>query len=110
MKPRSLHIIAALMLAVCPVSTLHGHGTAFSYQGRLNDGANPASGNYDLRFAIYDALTAGTQQGGFVTNSAVTLSNGLFTVTLDFGDQFPGANRWLEIAVRTNASGVFANL
>ena len=26
--------------------------TAFSYQGRLNSGANPASGIYDLRFAM----------------------------------------------------------
>src|SRR5215510_9052663 len=44
------------------LSTLLAQGTAFTYQGRLNDGAGPASGIYDLRFAIYDLLTGGTQQ------------------------------------------------
>jgi hypothetical protein len=33
------------------------------------------------------------------------VTNGLFTTTLDFGNQFPGAGRWLEIGVRTNAGG-----
>jgi hypothetical protein len=85
-------------------------GTAFTYQGRLNDGANPAAGIYDLRFTIYDSLSAGTQQGGPLTNAATSVSNGLFTVTLDFGNQFPGANRWLEIGVRTNGNGAFSTL
>jgi hypothetical protein len=31
-------------------------------------------------------------------------------VTLDFGNQFPGANRWLEIDVRTNGNGTFNTL
>jgi hypothetical protein len=38
------------------------------------------------------------------------VSNGLFTVTLDFSNQFPGAARWLEISVRTNGAGSFTNL
>jgi hypothetical protein len=84
--------------------------TAFTYQGRLNDGAAPATGIYDLRFAIYDAAGGGTQQGNTLTNAATAVSNGLFTVTLDFGNQFPGANRWLEIGVRTNGGGAFSVL
>ena len=43
--------------------------------------------------------------GGTFTNAAVPLTNGLFTVSLDFGNQFPGADRWLEIGVRTNGGG-----
>ncbi|MFO1488773.1 MAG: tail fiber domain-containing protein [Verrucomicrobiota bacterium] len=85
-------------------------GTAFTYQGRLQDGGNPAIGSYDLRFALFDAPSAGAQQGSLITNSATAVSNGLFTVSLDFGNQFPGANRWLEIAVRTNGNGAFATL
>ena len=38
------------------------------------------------------------------------MTNGLFTVTLDFGNQFPGADRWLEIAVRTNGGVSFTPL
>ncbi len=109
MKPliRSGALTALLTLLSLPV---FAQGTAFTYQGLLNDDASPANGSYDLRFTIYDALTVGNQQGSLITCSATAVSNGLFTVTLDFGDQFPGANRWLEIAVRTNGAGVFTNL
>ncbi len=91
-------------------ATSSAQGTAFTYQGRLNDGANPANGNYDLRFTLFDALTVGNQVGSLLTNSPVSVSNGLFTVTLDFGANFPGADRWLEIGLRTNASGTFTIL
>ena len=102
--------LALLSTLNSQLSTAHAQGTAFTYQGRLNDGANPANGAYDLRFAIYNAATAGTQQGGLLTNSATGVSNGLFTVVLDFGNQFPGTNRWLEIGVRTNGGTVFTTL
>ena len=79
-------------------------GTAFSYQGRLNDGGNPANGTYDLRFALYDSTNSpGVLIAGPLTNSAAGVTNGLFTVTLDFGTNvFTGQDCWLEIAVRTN--------
>jgi hypothetical protein len=74
------------------------------YQGRLNDGGNPAGGNYDLRFTIYDSTNIpGTVISGPLTNSATAVSNGLFTVSLDFGPGvFTGLDRWLDIGVRTN--------
>lgn len=76
-------------------------GTAFTYQGRLNDQSAPANGSYDLRFRLYDDIAAGTQVGGTFTNLAVAFSNGLFTVVLDFGaGSFDGAGRWLEVGVR----------
>lgn len=80
-------------------------GTAFTYQGRLSDGGDPATGIYDLRFTIYDLATDGTAAGGPITNAPTAISNGLFTVTLGFGSGvFDGSARWLEIAVRTNGS------
>ena len=85
-------------------SKLAAQGTMFTYQGRLNDGANPAGGIYDLRFAIYDAASVGNAIAGPVTNSAVAVTNGLFTVALDFGAVFNGAARWLEIGVRPGGS------
>src|ERR1051325_3076866 len=99
---------SALMLVLLSTG-LNAQTTAFTYQGRLNDGANPAMGIYDLRFTIYDSLSNAVS--GPVTNTATTVSNGLLTVTLDFGaDVFTGADRWLEIGVRTNGGGVFTPL
>ena len=76
-------------------------GTAFTYQGRLLDAGSPANGAYDLTFSVWDAASGGNRQGVLLTNSAVALSNGLFTVLLDFGaTPFNGQARWLELGVR----------
>jgi hypothetical protein len=90
--------------------TYQSSPAAFTYQGSLNDGANPANGLYDLQFTLYDAQTNGNQQGNFITNSATVVSNGLFTVVLDFGNQFPGAPRWLQIGAQTNGGSAFVTL
>lgn len=88
-----------------------GQGTAFTYQGRLTDNGAPANGSYDLRFSIYDDLSGGNLVGNPITN-VVAVSDGTFTVILDFGEGiFPGTGRWLEIAVRTNGTtGAFTTL
>jgi Chaperone of endosialidase len=110
-KMLQLMMAGLLLIALnSQLSNARAQGTAFTYQGRLNMGTNVATGSYDLRFALFDAVTAGAQQGNLLTNSTTSLSNGLFTVTLDFGNQFPGAARWLEIAVRTNGLTTFTNL
>lgn len=99
-----------LALAIVGVTPVSAQTTAFTYQGRLEAAGSPVSGIYDLRFAIYDSAGGGGQQGNALTNVATPVSNGQFTVTLDFGNQFSGADRWLEIAVRTNGGGAFASL
>ena len=92
-----------------PVST-RAQSTAFTHQGRLNDSSVPANGLYDLRFSVYDASANGNQAGGSITNPATGVTNGLFTVTLDFGGIFSGTNYWLDIGVRTNGAGAFTTL
>lgn len=105
MKTRLLAILALSCLSTLnPQLSAAPLGTAFNYQGQLNDGVNPAQGLYDFRFAIYDSDSGGSPLVGPVTNSAVAFSNGLFTVLLDFGDVFDGSARWLEIGVRTNST------
>jgi hypothetical protein len=99
---------SALAFLAVHAQTTMAQGTAFTYQGSLTDGAAPASGSYDLRFAIYDAVNP---IAGPLTNSGVTVSNGLFTTQLDFGaGVFDGSPRWLEIGVRTNGGGSFTTL
>lgn len=81
--------------------------TAFTYQGRLTTGTNAANGSFDLRFVMWDSVTAGSAVAGPATNAATAVSNGIFSVVLDFGSvPFNGANRWLEIGVRTNGAAV----
>jgi hypothetical protein len=74
--------------------------TGFTYQGRLTDGDSLANGDYDFEFKLYDAASNGTQVGSTVTKEDVTVTDGLFTVQLDFGAEvFTGDARWLEIGV-----------
>lgn len=87
-------------------------GTAFTYQGRLEDAGAPANGTYDLRFLLYTADVGGSQVGPILVKEDVPVTAGLFAVTLDFGSTaFAGDTRWLEIAIRPGASaGAFTPL
>lgn len=85
-------------------------GNAFTYQGRLKVDGSPANGVYDLQFALYDQLNGGTQQGGTVCADNVAVAEGLFTQVLDFGAQFAGQERFLEIAVRADSGLNCGNL
>jgi len=88
-----------------------GQGTAFTYQGRLQILGQPAAGQYDFTYSLFDTNSGGSQLGNTITNLGVSVTNGLFTAVLDFGPgSFPGAMRWLEIDVRTNGGGSFATL
>lgn len=93
-----------LLLAILGISRFAGaQGTAIGYQGRLNDGAAPATGLYDFTFAVHDADLGGAPLAGSLVHNGVPVTNGVFNVTLDFGpDIFTGPARWLEIRVRTN--------
>jgi hypothetical protein len=74
-------------------------GTAFTYQGRLAAGGSPANGEFDLRLALYDSTS--NSVGSPLFNPAVSVSNGFFTTTLDFGPGvFDGTPYWLEVALR----------
>src|SRR5580700_3946951 len=110
----TMHYADVLFLIIAlgtQIPTASAQGTAFTYQGRLNSGGSPASGSYDLTFTLYTTNVTGTAIAGPVTNSATTLTNGLFTTLVDFGpDVFTGASNWLELAVRTNGGGSFATL
>jgi hypothetical protein len=77
-------------------------GTAFTYQGVLTDsGASVESA--DVRFTLWDS--DGVQIPGLESESLdVPIANGVFTATVDFGQNiFDGLDRYLEIAVRVPA-------
>ena len=89
-------------------------GGNITYQGRLSNANAAASGNYDLRFQVFDALTGGTAQGDALTIAA-TVTNGVFTVALDSDllgiprEQTGQLSTYLEISVR-QGTAAFATL
>ncbi len=86
-------------------------GTSFTYQGHLMIAAQLGNGYYDFQFTLFDQASNGTIVAEPITNSSVRVSNGLFTVQLDFGAAaFGGAARWLELAARSNGIGGFSTL
>ena len=88
-----------------------GRAQRSSTRAGLNAAGVAASGVYDLGFAVYDAATNGNAVSRTLTNSATTVTNGLFCVTLDFGPGvFGGSQRWLELEVRTNGASEFSVL
>jgi hypothetical protein len=101
-----------LMLFVFFFSSIaiNAQTTAFTYQGKLTDNTSVGNGTYDLQFALYNALTGGNQLGTTQTHTGVMLNRGIFTVDLDFGSQFPGADRWLEISVKKASDSSYTTL
>ena len=66
--------------------------------------------NTTSNFYLRDTGSGGNPVGPTNGIGVVGVTNGLFTVTLDFGNQFPGDDRWLEIGVRTSHAASFVTL
>lgn len=101
---KRLFLIIAFVI-LFPVLAM-AQGTGFNFQGRLNDGSNPANGQYDLQFRLYNAVTGGAQIGATVSRPATVLINGVFSTTLDFGaTAFNNPSSvFIEIAVKPAGS------
>jgi len=81
-------------------------GTAFTYQGSLQDSGNPVTATCDMQFSLWSGIEGvGSQVGSTVTQSNVQVDAGIFSVSLDFGDQFQGDERLLYTSVRCPAGG-----
>jgi hypothetical protein len=100
-----LVVFLGMMVSLFQVSKAESMGTAWTYQGRLIDGNGAADGVYDLQLKLFDANTAGNQQGITIDVNEVYVNDGYFTVELDFGSLvFGGEARWLETSVRPGDS------
>ena len=112
MKSRIWQILFAAGLLICVSGgTAFGQSsTEFTFQGKLSDGGLPANGNYDIEFKIYDCATCNPQEGVDVfpitlMKLNVPVTNGVFTVGLDYGEVFNGPPTWIRIAVRPAGVG-----
>jgi hypothetical protein len=112
-KQRWLPFMLILPVLVLLTGNATAQVTTFTYQGKLVDNGSPANGQYDFEFKLFDAAAVGTgaQQGSTVAVANVTVSDGIFTIQLDFGSAvFTGANRFLEIAVKPTSGSTFTTL
>ncbi len=99
------------MLFFCLAVSITAQTTAFSYQGSLKDSGNPANGSFQMQFKLFDSQAGAGQIGSTITDVPVTVSQGVFSVNLDFGAiALSGANRWLEIGVRHNSGEGYTTL
>jgi hypothetical protein len=102
MQKRILLPVFALFVLVLSAAA---QGTAFTYQGRLQESGQAPTGTYDFDFRVFDGAHAGGPVGGPYLTNAVMVTEGQFSVTLDFGPGvFTGAPRWLQIRVRPSGS------
>jgi outer membrane lipoprotein-sorting protein len=105
-KLRKRYVLkAAIVILVCCYAAA-AQTTVFTYQGKLTDMSAAANGPYDFTFRLFDSVSGGSQIGLDVIVDDVPVSNGIFTVNLDFGAASftNGAPRFLEISVRAGAS------
>jgi len=78
--------------------------TGFTYQGKLTAAYSPANGSFDFQFDLYD-VESGSSPLGTSLQDDVVVTNGVFTVELNFGSNpFADQNLWLEIGVRAGNS------
>lgn len=82
----------------------------FTFQGKLTDQNAPANGTYDLSFKLFNG--EGLQVGPTLEADNVQVTNGIFTVTLNFGAPFfDGGSRSVEVSVRPGSStGAYTTL
>ena len=98
---RMLRIVVWIVVITASVGIAYAGGsTALTYQGRLLDAGAPANGLFNVDFSLWDHSAGGIQIGSTIMFISLPISDGLFTVELDFGaNAFDNTDRWLEIVV-----------
>jgi hypothetical protein len=107
MNPRTvLFLFKALLCAVALLApAAFAQSTAFTYQGKLDDNGQAATGLYEMTFALYAQPDAVAPLPGASATLTVPVTNGLFTVMIDFGSgPFDGSPRWMQTSVRLSGS------
>jgi len=90
-------------------------GTGFTYQGQLQSSGSPVNDSCTFGFGLWDSASGGVQLG--VTQTVTTtVTNGLFTVTLNDSAQFSGSAfsgnnaRYLGIGVKCGSESNLTSL
>ena len=98
-------------VVVCSSALAIPVGSAFTYQGLLEDNGQPATGLYDLQVCVFDDPATPVPLACAPDFDNVPVADGIFTVSLDLGgNAFAGELRYLEIRVRPGAGGAYTIL
>jgi hypothetical protein len=101
---RSLISTALLLAFAGPALAV---SNTFTYQGTLTDGGVPANGSYDLQFELLSDIVVVAP----VVVEDVLVTDGVFSVELDFGSTIDANDFELEVGVRAgSATGAFTVL
>ncbi|MBL4592063.1 MAG: hypothetical protein JKY96_08900, partial [Phycisphaerales bacterium] len=92
----ALAVSSAIMLST-PVAL--AADTAFTYQGSLMENGSPMNGPVDIDATLWNALSAGSQVGSAQNIEDVPVTDGLFSLELDYGAAALDGDRWLEITI-----------
>jgi hypothetical protein len=103
-------IVSIFVLIILAIAVSAQQTTSFSYQGKLNSSSVAANGSYDFKFELFSVISGGTSIGN-ITANGVSVSNGIFTVQLDFGaNTFDGTDRYLDISVKLSSETTYTTL
>jgi Chaperone of endosialidase len=116
-KRQTFFLVLPLTLLLSAGAAL-AQGTAFTFQGKLGDSGSPVNGAFEMQFKLFADATCPPSPAvctpiGTITlnNPVVQVTNGVFTVQLDFGAAaLPGAERFLEIGIRRNSTDPYTLL
>ncbi len=101
--PRPAQLFCAIVLLAAAVSNPAAGvepASSIVYEGNLNSDGTPANGRFDFSFTLFDAPTAGNRIGIPVAIPGVRVTNGAFSVIIDFGIHLSRATAlWFETAV-----------
>lgn len=106
-------LAAGLAIALLAVpAAAQAVGPEFSYQGRIETNGSAPTGSFDLQFRLFDAAVGGNQIGTLSGFGGVQVTDGLFTVPLNFGDDAlkAGQQRWIEVRVLGPGDSAYTTL
>ncbi|UCC28758.1 MAG: hypothetical protein JSU86_11210 [Phycisphaerales bacterium] len=100
-KPLGLVLAVVLLVSTGTASGQTEMGTAFTYQGFLEDQIEgPVSDDCVFVFSLWDEPSDGVEMASSVRIEGVQVQAGLFNVEVDFGSHpFGGDARWLGMEV-----------
>ncbi|WP_376696126.1 tail fiber domain-containing protein [Wenzhouxiangella sp. EGI_FJ10305] len=97
MRRQTTPITLAFLLVLAATPAIAD--TTITYQGQLQDGGEPFVGAADMSFTLHEHTTDDLPIGPTIPLTQVAVSDGLFSVELDFGEVFTGQPLWLEASV-----------